>query len=105
MRRKFIGNFSPLLYFVLCILQVKREKEKRREDVERIEMGHDGNAGSSARLEAFLHLHDLAAAIHAGLQVDVMRTVKFAGRLVLDIGVALQGVMSAAHVALRARDL
>ena len=65
----------------------------------------DGNTSSSARLEAFLHLHDLAAAIHAGLQVEVMRTVKFAGRLVLDIGIALQGVMSAAHVALRARDL
>ena len=55
-------------------------------------------------LEALLDLHDLTAAIHTGLQIDMVRTVQFTCGLVLDIGVALEGVVRAAHVALRARD-
>jgi len=55
-------------------------------------------------LKAFLNLHYLTAAIHTGLQIDMMRTVQFTSALVLDIGVAFEGVVRAAHVALRARD-
>ena len=46
----------------------------------------------------------LTAAIHTGLQIDMMRAVQFTSALVLDIGVAFEGVVRAAHVALRARD-
>ena len=56
------------------------------------------------RLETFLDLHDLTATIHAGLQVDVMRTVQFTGRLVLDIGIILERIMGASHIALGACD-
>ncbi len=52
---------------------------------------------------AFLRLQHLAAAIHAGLQVNVMRAAHFAGILVLDIGRGLEGVGRAAHAALRRR--
>ena len=56
------------------------------------------------RLETFLDLHDLTATIHAGLQVDVMRAVQFTGCLVLDIGIILERIMGAAHIALGACD-
>ena len=56
------------------------------------------------RLETFLDLHDLTATIHAGLQVDVMRTVQFTRCLVLDIGIILERIMGAAHIALGACD-
>ena len=52
---------------------------------------------------AFLRRQHLAAAIHAGLQVDVMRTAHFAGVLVLDIGRGLERVGRAAHAALGRR--
>ncbi|CDX58229.1 hypothetical protein MPL1032_230290 [Mesorhizobium plurifarium] len=58
------------------------------------------NRGS---FSAFLRLQNLAAAIHAGLQVDVVRAAHFAGILVLDIGRGLEGVGRAAHAALRRR--
>ena len=47
---------------------------------------------------AFL-LEHLPAAIHAGFQVDVVRTAQFAGILVLDIGRGLQRVGRTAHAA------
>ena len=56
------------------------------------------------RLETFLDLHNLTATIHAGLQVDVMRAVQFTGCLVLDIGIILERIMGAAHIALGACD-
>ncbi|SOR28840.1 protein of unknown function [Methylorubrum extorquens] len=46
-----------------------------------------------------LHLQNLTAAVHAGLQVDVVRTAQFARVLVLDIGRGLEGVGGAAHAA------
>ena len=55
-------------------------------------------------LEALFDLHDLTATIHAGLQVDVMRTVQFSRCLVLDIGIILERIMGAAHIALGACD-
>ena len=56
------------------------------------------------RLETFLDLHDLTATIHAGLQVDVMRTMQFTRCFVLDIGISLERIMGAAHIALGACD-
>ena len=56
-------------------------------------------------LEALFDLHDLAAAIHTGLQIDMVRTVQFAGGLVFHIGFALEGIVSPTYVALGARDL
>ena len=56
------------------------------------------------RLATFLDLHDLTATIHAGLQVDVMWTMQLARCFVLDIGIVLERVMGAAHIALGACD-
>ena len=50
-------------------------------------------------------LEHLAAAVHAGLQVDVVRTAQFARILVLDIGRSLQRIGRTAHVASRRRRL
>jgi len=50
-----------------------------------------------------LDLEHLPATIHAGLQVDVVRTAEFARVLVLDIGGLLQGVGGPAHAAARRR--
>ena len=50
-------------------------------------------------------LQHLATAIHAGLQVDVMRTAQFAGVLVLDVGRGGEGVGGAAETALHRRGL
>src|ERR1700730_2314798 len=50
-----------------------------------------------------LDLEHLAATIHAGLQVDVVRTAQFARILVLDIGWLLEGVGGPAHAAARGR--
>ena len=55
-------------------------------------------------LEALFDLHDLTATIHTGLQIDMVRAMQFACGLVLDISIAFQRVMCAAHVALGARD-
>ena len=53
--------------------------------------------GRSLALELFLRFQDLAALIHAGLEVDMMRTAQFAGLLVLDPGHCLKLVSRAAH--------
>jgi len=45
----------------------------------------------------------LAAAIGAGLQIDVVRAAQLARVLVLGVGVRAQGVVGAAHVATRGR--
>ena len=50
-------------------------------------------------LNVLLGLQDLAATIHAGLEIDVMRTAQFAGVLVLDVGRLLERVGRAAHAA------
>ena len=50
-------------------------------------------------------LQHLATAIHAGLQVDVVRTAQFAGVLVLDVGRGGEGVSGAAETALHRRGL
>ena len=54
---------------------------------------------------ALLGLQNLATAVHAGLQVDVVGTAHFAGILVLDIGRGLECVGGTAHAALRRRRL
>ena len=63
----------------------------------------DANRDRSARGVAlvFLGRDDLAALVHAGLQVDVVRPLQFAGFLVLDEGIGAQGVVRATHVAAR----
>src|SRR2546430_7227536 len=50
-----------------------------------------------------LRLEHLAAAVHAGLEIDVMRPAQLARILVLDIGRPRQGVGRAAHAAARRR--
>ena len=61
----------------------------------------------SGRASGFLGLdvQDLAAAIHAGLQIDVVRTAQFARILVFDIGGLREGVGRAAESALHRRCL
>src|SRR3954454_11703279 len=51
------------------------------------------------------HLQDLAAAIHPGLEVDVVGAAKLARVLVLDIGRGLERIGRAAHAAARRRGL
>src|SRR3712207_8517011 len=53
----------------------------------------------------FRSLDDLAALVHAGLQVDVVGPAQLAGVLVLHVAVGLQRVVRAAHVAPRGRGL
>jgi hypothetical protein len=48
-------------------------------------------------------LQDLAALVHAGLQIEVVRTAQFAGILVLGIGRLLQGIGRTAHATPRGR--
>src|ERR1035438_2647856 len=50
-----------------------------------------------------LGLEHLAALVHAGLQVDVVRTAQFAGILVLDVSRLLERVGRPAHAAARRR--
>src|SRR5271170_7762273 len=52
-----------------------------------------------------LGLQDLAAPIHAALEVDVMRAAQLARILVLDIGWRLERIGGAAHAAARGRSL
>src|SRR5262245_53677176 len=59
----------------------------------------------SARSDLGLRLEHLPAAIHAGLEVDVVRTAQLARILVLDIGGRLERVGGAAHAAARRRSL
>ncbi len=85
-------------HFVPLTHPIKTEKGRRTASL--LFMCHQG----SARLCAFLRRQNLTTAIHAGLQVDVVRTTQFAGVLVFDVGRSLQGVSRAAHTALgRAR--
>src|SRR5579871_206706 len=49
----------------------------------------------------FLWRQHLAALVHAGLQVDVMRAAELAGFLVLDVAVRLQRFMRAPHACAR----
>src|SRR6476620_3993606 len=57
----------------------------------------------SDRLGFGLHLENLTATVHAGLQVNVVRTAQLAGILVLDVGRGLQGIGGATHAAPRRR--
>src|SRR5690606_7743258 len=59
--------------------------------------------GCYAASDLFLGFEDLTAAIHTALQIDMMRTTKFARVLVLDIGRGLESVSRTAHAALRRR--
>jgi hypothetical protein len=52
---------------------------------------------------AFLRRQNLATTIHAGLQVDVVRTAQFAGILVFNVGRGLQRISRTAHAALGRR--
>src|SRR5665647_3200076 len=73
--------------------------------------GTSSRGKPSANMEGFprktlgfgLHLQNLTAFVHAGLQVDVVRTAQFTGILVLDIGRALERVGRTAHAAARRR--
>src|SRR5439155_19163894 len=58
-----------------------------------------------ARSRFLLGLQNLPALVHAGLQVEVVRTAEFAGILVLGIGRLLQSVRRAAHATPRGRCL
>src|SRR5262245_13773539 len=61
--------------------------------------GYRRASNSGSRSGLGLDLEDLPAAIHAGLQVDVVRAAQFARILVLDVGRLLQRVRRAAHAA------
>src|ERR1700759_5528689 len=52
----------------------------------------------------FLRRQDLAALVHAGLQVDVVRALQFAGFLVFDEGIGAKRVVRTAHVPPRGRS-
>src|SRR5271165_6072861 len=62
-----------------------------------------GPTASSGFAHRRLRLQNLAAAIHAAFEVDVVRTSQFARILVLDIGRRFEGVGGAAHAAARGR--
>src|SRR4051794_20234318 len=57
-------------------------------------------AGRIKKLCAFLRRQNLTAAIHTGLQIDMVRTAQFAGVLVFNVGSSLERVSRAAHTAL-----
>src|SRR3979490_3148653 len=61
------------------------------------------SAASPPPASGFLLLQDLAAFIHATLQVEVVRAAQFPGILVLGIGRLLQRVCRAAHATPRRR--
>src|SRR5271166_1952065 len=63
----------------------------------------DGGAPGSGLVDRRFRLQNLAAAIHAAFEVDVVRTAQFARILVLDIGRRFEGVGGAAHAAARGR--
>src|SRR5690606_20564999 len=56
-----------------------------------------------AMSDLFLSLENLTPTIHTALQIDMVRTAKFARVLVLDIGRGLECVSRTAHAALRRR--
>src|SRR5262249_28496248 len=59
----------------------------------------------SAPSDFLFRLEHLAAAIHAGLEIDMVRAAQLAGILVLDIGRRREGVGRAAHAAERGRGV
>src|SRR5437899_10981780 len=54
-------------------------------------------------LRFLLGLQNLAALVHAGLQIEVVGTAQFTGILILDIGWLLQSICRAAHATPRGR--
>src|SRR5215813_3810387 len=56
------------------------------------------------RLRFLLGLQHLPALVHAGLEVEVMRTAQLAGVLVLDISGLLERVRRTAHATARRRS-
>ena len=60
----------------------------------------DQGADKSIRSEVTLRIENLTTLVHAGLQVDVVRTVQFTGLLVFYIGGFRHLVTGLAHAAL-----
>src|SRR5690349_5791131 len=60
-------------------------------------IGASSDQRSAMSLVLALGLENLAALIHAGLEVDMMRAAEFTGLLVLDPGDGLKLVARAAH--------
>src|SRR4051812_47742201 len=58
---------------------------------------------TSVRSGVLLDLENLAALVHAGLQVEVVRTAQFAGILVFGVGRLLERVGGTAHATPRRR--
>ena len=77
-------------------LTSRRHQKSRPEGRLFMPMANTKRSGVDRRA---LRLEHLTAAIHAALQVDVVRAAQFAGILVLDIGRRLEGVGGAAHAA------
>src|ERR1700753_2159189 len=69
--------------------------------VPRVSRGLAGPPASGSGV--FLGLENLTALVHAGLQVEVVRTAQFAGILVLGIGRFLKGIGRTAHPPSRRR--
>src|SRR4051794_36434251 len=53
--------------------------------------------GRASGLDLGLRLQHRPALVHAGLEIDVVRTAQFAGILVFDVGRALQRIRRPAH--------
>src|SRR5579864_8552864 len=66
-------------------------------------LGVHSPGGAPEPLRLGLLVQHLPAAIHAGLEIDVVRAAQLAGILVLDIGRPLQCVGGATHAALGGR--
>src|SRR5688572_5615169 len=58
---------------------------------------------AACALRFFLRLQDLAAAVHAGLEIDVVRTAQLTRVLVLDVGRLLERIGRLAHALTRRR--
>ena len=91
MRQWFFGQFF------VCSQKFtpKRQRPPKMEALARL---NDEKA-----LKSFLRLENLTATIHTGLQVYVMRAMQFAGIGALHIGIGLNGIMRATHVAFGGR--
>jgi hypothetical protein len=59
-----------------------------------------GNVAQPGGLERILHFEHLTAAIHAGLQIYMMRAMQFAGIRAFHISVGLNGIVRTAHTSL-----
>ena len=55
-------------------------------------------------LNVCLHIEDLAAIIHASLEIDMVRTAALAGLLVFDMHGSAKSVVRTALIALHARN-